>query len=303
MEYCGWLIYNIEDSMRNSDYIKWMIEEARLLHINLELKLKENFIIGIKDNESFIKYIDYNAWESIRNTSFYSSTSGNLPNFVINRNIDSLFTRQLEITGIRVYNNSFVSEICNDKAITPQYLSQFNIPMLDTVFLKTSECNLDNIDMPYPLVIKEVDGRGGKQVYKAQTKEELENVIENLKGKKVVVQKFAEVPGKDLRVFVVCNKIVGAVLRTSQTDFKANYTLGGNASFYILSEKEEDLVRKIISKFNIGMAGIDFLFDKNGDILLNEIEDVVGSRTLSITSNINIVKIYLEEIKGQISKI
>lgn len=300
MKYYGWLIYSREDSIRNSDYIEWMLKEARLLNINLVLKIRENFIMGIKDSRSFIKYTDMNEAVNENKVSFYNSQSDNLPQFIVNRNIDTAFTKQLEIIGIKVYNNSFVSEICNDKALTHQYLSQFHIPMLDTMFTRANDTNINSINIPYPLIVKEVHGRGGKQVYKAQTEKELKNIMENLGSKKIIIQKFAEVPGKDLRVFVVGKKIIGAVLRTSEVDFKANYTLGGSAAFYTLSEKEENLVQKIITKFNFGMVGIDFLFDKNGDILLNEIEDVVGSRTLSKTSKINIVKIYLEEIIREI---
>lgn len=46
--------------------------------------------------------------------------------------------------------------------------------------------------------------------------------------------------GKDLRVFVVGKEIIGAVLRESTTDFRANFTLGGDARLYSLNDSEEN---------------------------------------------------------------
>ena len=48
------------------------------------------------------------------------------------------------------------------------------------------------------------------------------------------------------------------------------------------------------------MVGIDFIFDEEGRFLFNEIEDVVGSRTLSALSEINIVWEYLNFIKNSV---
>ena len=48
------------------------------------------------------------------------------------------------------------------------------------------------------------------------------------------------------------------------------------------------------------MVGIDFIFDEHGHFLFNEIEDVVGSRTLSALSEINIVREYLKFIKDHV---
>ncbi len=56
------------------------------------------------------------------------------------------------------------------------------------------------------------------------------------------------------------------------------------------------MVNTIINHFDFGMVGIDFIFDEKGGFLFNEIEDVVGSRTLSMTSDTDIVKLYLEHI-------
>ena len=119
-------------------------------------------------------------------------------------------------------------------------------------------------ELPYPFIAKEVHGRGGKSVYLVENSEQLASLPTEGEW---LIQKPA-VFGKDVRVFVVGKKIIAAVLRESATDFKANYTLGGSASLYQLSDEETALVQKIIDAFDFGMVGIDFIFDERRSIFV-----------------------------------
>src|SRR5699024_246313 len=83
--------------------------------------------------------------------------------------------------------------------------------------------------------------------------------------------------GKDLRVFVIGKTIIAAVLRENDKDFRANYTRGGTAKLYQLNYNETILIQKIINLFEFDYVGIDFLINKTGQLIFNEIEDVVGS--------------------------
>jgi gamma-F420-2:alpha-L-glutamate ligase len=278
MTKCGWLIYNREDAPNNQAYINWMLEEAALANLQLELFYYDDFQIGHKHSALYIEYQGKQVCT---------------PDFAIVRTIDPFFTKHLEYMGTHCFNSSFVAEICNDKGKTHQYVSQFDIPMSDTLYAH----KLPKNPYDYPYIVKEVHGRGGKQVYLIERESDLAN-LPATKGK-WIIQKPA-VFGKDLRVFVIGRKIFRAVLRESATDFKANYTLGGTASLYSLSENEKQLVEEVIAAFDFGMVGIDFLFAEDGTLLLNEIEDVVGSRTLSALSDDNIVREYLQFIKNKL---
>ena len=116
--------------------------------------------------------------------------------------------------------------------------------------------------------------------------------IEDLQNKHFLCQEFASEPGKDVRVYVVGNRIVKAMLRTNENDFKSNYSLGGKVAEYELNPEEEALVNKVIGGLNIGLAGIDFVFHQ-GMLYFNEIEDVVGARMLYANTDIDIVAEYV----------
>ncbi|MGE7779539.1 ATP-grasp domain-containing protein [Peribacillus sp. NPDC097264] len=277
-KHTGWLIYNQEDAVKNRGYIDWMLEEAKNLDLDLRLYYRNHIQIGHRSNQLYVEH----KHEPI-----------DLPDFAIVRTIDPFFTKQLERLHITCFNSSFISEIVNDKAKTHQYVTSIGIPMSDTVYCYG---NPSTNDMELPFIAKDVHGRGGKQVYLIEHEKDLRE----LPNAKWIVQKPG-VFGKDIRVFVIGNRIIAAVLRESSSNFKANYTLGGSASLYELSAAERTLVERVIAAFDFGMVGIDFIFAEDGSLMLNEIEDVVGSRTLSALSNLNIVKEYLLFIKEKLS--
>ncbi|QHE53155.1 RimK family alpha-L-glutamate ligase [Pontibacillus sp. HMF3514] len=285
MSKTGWLIYIKEEAERNRSFIDMFIEEARKQGIILQLKLREAFHIGVQEHQLV-------CWIEGQRTE--------LPDFAVVRTIDPLFTEQLECLGVPCFNSSDVARICNDKAKTHQFLAQQGVPMVDTLFLKGEA--LSSIPFSFPLIAKEVHGRGGKNVYWVNDEDEVQELSFEPQ-QDLVIQKPASKLGKDLRVFVVGNKIVGAILRQNKNEFKANYTLGGSASLYELSEQERELAHKVIEPFEFGMVGIDFLFDEENHLLLNEIEDVVGSRTLYQESSINILELYVSYISSKIKTV
>ncbi|WNF35934.1 ATP-grasp domain-containing protein [Bacillaceae bacterium IKA-2] len=285
MQKTGWLIYNKEMAQINSGFISWFMSEAILLNIKLQLVIKEDLHYGITSDQL---------------SMLHNGKAVSMPDFAIMRNNDPLLTKQLNGLGIKVFNNSLVSQISNHKGRTHQFLAGKGIPMLDTVFVSREEfcSDFDLLPFPYPVVIKEVAGRGGNQVYKAECHKELADILECVQAKELIIQRMGDVIGRDVRVFVIGGDIIAAILRSSDQDFRANFSLGGTAQLYELNEAQRSLVKKVIAAFNgeLDFVGIDFLFAKDGSFIFNEIEDVAGSRTLSANSDVFIVRLYLEHI-------
>lgn len=254
----GWIIYNKDDAKRNSNYIQWYIDKFAKENVSLKLIYTDE-----------INYLD-------------------LPNFAIVRAIRPDITLKLENLGVKCFNNSFVSKIANDKALAYKYLSENNIEILPTYY------TIDQIK-EYPVVIKPKDSHGGDRVNMANSYNELMSIMPQYNGDNYVIQSVASDKGKDVRVYVIGNKIITAMLRESKTDFRSNFCLGGSASVYNLSNEEIDKVKSIIKLFNFDFVGIDFIFN-NGKIIFNEIEDVVGSRMVYTYTDIDIVDLYIKYI-------
>ncbi|RYG74830.1 hypothetical protein EU245_01205 [Lentibacillus lipolyticus] len=281
----GWLIYNATDAKQNESFIKWFLEEARLQDITLHFVRREDLTIGIFGNAQ---------------TVLFHSRPAVLPDFAVVRTIDPMLSRQLESLGITVFNPAETAAICNNKALTHFHVGKLGIPSADTIFAAKGSPLPAKAPMPFPFVVKDTGGRGGKQVSLVTDTPSWDSVREQCTSSHDLIFQTAKniQRGKDVRVFVIGEEIIGAVLRENAHDFRANYKLGGSASWYALGEHEQNLVHQITSNFRFGMVGIDFLLDEDGGLLFNEIEDVVGSRTLSAVSNINIVRQYISYIKS-----
>lgn len=280
-----WLIYREADVEKNSRYIGFYRERSEAFGMETELMLVERMEFGVKNGRHYL---------------MYDGECLPAPDAAVVRAIYPMLNRQLEYLGIPVFNNSFVSEICNDKAKTCQYVAQTGIKMIDTAYYKfeRAEAALDGIYRPS--VVKAVAGHGGSQVFylDRDRKEAIPDIITGLDHSDFIVQPFTGSRHQDLRVYIIGTEIVGAVLRTAKSGFKSNFSLGGDVCLYGLSAAEKETVDRILSLFEFGMVGIDFIIGDQGELLFNEIEDVVGARMLyQCAPGIDLVGKYLRFIK------
>ena len=271
----GWLIYSYAEAQRNKHFIQFFFEESKKVGITLDLILTEQLKFGVKEGKLF------------------AQCGKPLPHFAVCRTKNPLLTRQLELMGVRTYNNSTVATICNDKQLTYQMVANLGIDTIDTDFVKKGS---KYISEDFPKIIKTAEGCGGKNVYLAHSQKEIDDILEQNCHSDCVIQPLVGEQCRDLRVYVIGKQIVGAVLRTAKEGFKSNYSLGGDIAPFKVTDEIKSIVDKISNALNFGLVGIDFLFEKDKP-LLNEIEDVVGCRMLYACTDVNIVRLYLDYIK------
>ena len=82
----------------------------------------------------------------------------------------------------------------------------------------------------------------------------------------IIQQYVKESKGKDLRVFIVGNRIVGAMERmTSQRgEFRSNFHLGGRVLVADLSDDEKTLAVAAAKACGLDVSGVDILRTKSG---------------------------------------
>ena len=77
----------------------------------------------------------------------------------------------------------------------------------DNLFHKTTEYSI--VKIGFPIVVKECYGSYGQQVYLANDKKELINVIDKLGTRQFILQEFISTSyGKDIRIEVIGNNII-----------------------------------------------------------------------------------------------
>jgi len=200
--------------------------------------------------------------------------------FVINRTNDYKIAEYFENKGIRVFNASSLSRLANDKQLCCEFMDKNGIPVM--------EYNYKGI----PAVKKPVGGHGGQGVELITKKEEFEHGF--------IYQKPCDTIGRDLRVWVIGGKIITSIMRVNENDFRSNFCLGGKAVPHNMNREEISLVNQITELIHADYIGIDFIFH-NGHPIFNEIEDTVGARMVYEKTDIDIIKMYCEYIKGELN--
>ncbi|BES63591.1 RimK family alpha-L-glutamate ligase [Gottschalkiaceae bacterium SANA] len=198
--------------------------------------------------------------------------------FVLFWDKDLLLAKQFENMGIRVYNSSEAIEVCDNKMKTHQVLAEAGIPMATTIFApfiynNMVRKNFEYLDrviakLGFPLVVKEAYGSFGQQVALMENREDLENWILKVGGRPHLYQRYIrESHGEDLRLNVVGGKVVAAMKRSSETDFRANITLGGRMESYLPSDEEAELAIEAAAKLGLDFAGVDLLQTREGPVI------------------------------------
>ena len=248
----GWLIYSQYESTRNNFFVNELISNAKKSNIQLDLIIKEHIISKI----------------DVKPKIYYTGKELQIPNFAIVRANDFTLSFQLEKMGIKVFNDSQTSLICNNKYLTYCFASSLGIPTLDTFLIDKSVPEWQDIDAKlFPLVAKPLDLKGGENVVLLQNKDEFiknSNIFDN----KFLLQKPAQNLGEDVRVYLLDKKIIAAAKRKSTTDFRSNFCLGGSATIVKPNLQQLEIKEKVINNIDAHYVGMDFLFS-NDSVYLN----------------------------------
>ncbi|HIU08993.1 MAG TPA: ATP-grasp domain-containing protein [Candidatus Limiplasma pullistercoris] len=219
------------------------------------------------------------------------------PCALLSRQRDSLISFHFERMGVPVFNSARVCAICNDKRVTHQFLS--GLPMPETVFLPAAATEPPP-GTRFPVILKPACSHGGDRVTLVRNEREWCEAASAILPQPALQQAVVDGAGQDLRAYVVHGRIVAGVMRTAAHGVVSNFKRGGSVALHALTPQERALAQAVIGRFAragapLTLAGVDLMFDR-GRPVVNEVEDVVGSRMLYQTSDIDIVSLFLDGI-------
>jgi len=235
-----------------------------------------------KNNDVGVRIIDPNEIDIFVNKDNKSSILVNgeslpLPKFVFPRTGSGTsyyikaVIRHFERMGVVVINSSEAIDNVKDKLYSHQILAQSNLDIPKTLLLK-HPIDVDFVEkhLGFPVIIKTISGSYGKGVFIAETKKQLSQLITmaELTNSRydIIIQEFIkDTWGKDLRVLVVNNKVVGCMMRkATDEDFRANLNRGGEGFPYEVNEQIEWLAVESTKALGLDISGVDLLFDGEG---------------------------------------
>ena len=182
--------------------------------------------------------------------------------------------RQFEMMEVFCVNESVAITRARDKLRSLQLLSRKGIGLPVTGFAHSTRFKNDLITMVggAPLIIKLIEGTQGKGVVLAENQKAAESVIEAFEklDANFLVQEFIkEAAGRDIRCFVIGDKIVASMMRKGKEgEFRSNLHRGGRAEMIRITPEERSMAIRASRIIGLNVAGVDILRSKHGPLVM-----------------------------------
>jgi ribosomal protein S6--L-glutamate ligase len=197
----------------------------------------------------------------------------------LNDNLDfkSSIIKQFQLAKVPLINTGEAVMSAKNKLKTMQVLSKIKIPIPKTCIVSNTKYIdevVENIGS-FPVILKTVSGSHGQGVSIIESKRGLRSVIEmvlkNDHSDPLLIQEYVkESKGKDIRVFILGHRIIGAMERiaTKRGEFRSNFHLGGKVRVASMSKREKAVAFASVKALGLDMAGVDLLRTKDGPKVL-----------------------------------
>jgi [lysine-biosynthesis-protein LysW]---L-2-aminoadipate ligase len=211
----------------------------------------------------------------------------------------------LEHWGVPVYNSAQVTHTCNDKLLTTLALLRANIPTPRTLLAFEQETAVQGIEtLGYPAVLKPVTGSWGRLLARINDRDAAEALLEHqetLGGYQHHIhymQEYVAKPQRDIRAFVVGNRVICAIYRAS-SHWVTNTARGAVTSNCPVTPELNELCLQAAQAVGGGILAIDVFEDEQRGYLVNEINATMEFRNSIAPTGVNIPLEILAYIRAQ----
>lgn len=213
--------------------------------------------------------------------------------------------RQFQEMDVFCANTAHGITNSRDKLRSLQILSRHHIGIPRTSFVVDKKDVIPAIERVggAPVVIKLIEGTQGIGVLLAESMKTAESIIEMLQAQKqnVLVQKFvAESKGKDIRAFVVGDRVVVAMRRTAEgQEFRSNVHRGGKAEAVELSDEYSETAVRAAQILGLQVAGVDMLEGADGPQIM-EVNSSPGLEGIEGCTELDVAGAVIDYISAQV---
>ncbi|MQL55897.1 RimK family alpha-L-glutamate ligase [Acidianus ambivalens] len=232
----------------------------------------------------------------IRNLGFLLTTEQ------LAKRIDILI--EMEKSGVVFINNPQSVLLARDKFESLMKLNRAGVPVPPTAMVEDPFEVMRLVEKWGEVVIKPVIGSLGLGSVRASDPDIAFRIAKAILSvnQPVYVQKYVKKPDRDIRAFVVGDRLLGSIYRISQGSWKTNVAQGAVVQVFKPSSEIEELSLKATKVLGLDYAGIDIVEDLEGGLKILEVNAAPLWKGFSSATHINPAKYIVEYLIQKIKK-
>ncbi len=179
----------------------------------------------------------------------------------------------MEFSGIRIFNRAYSHRRAKDKLATLVWLKHHGIPIPRTTVTERLAVAVASTKRFGDIVSKPLRGSQGQGIFRLQDPDLAFRIFKILQtaNQTMLIQEFIETPGRDIRVFVVGNRVIGSMYRYAKPGaWKTNVSRGGKPKECPLTPELETLALNAAKVMEMDFAGIDIL-EASDSLVVSEV--------------------------------
>jgi RimK family alpha-L-glutamate ligase len=209
--------------------------------------------------------------------------------------VDAL--HRLEERGVRVMNSPRAIERTVDKFWTSALLEQCGVPTPETVVCQSAEEAFAALRALGDVIVKPLFGSMGLGMVRVSDEEMAYRVfrtIEQIRGV-FYLQQTIDHEGRDIRAFVLGERVLGAIERRSE-GWRTNLARGGTARVVELPREWSSLAVRAAAAVGAEYAGVDLLPARDGTIYVLEVNGIPGWQGLQEATGLDVAAAIVEQL-------
>ncbi|MGH7620935.1 MAG: RimK family alpha-L-glutamate ligase, partial [Gemmatimonadaceae bacterium] len=225
-----------------------------------------------------------------------------LPRIIPNGSLEQIIYRidalhWLEDGGIAVMNPPRAIERTVDKFYTSALLEQAGLATPQTVVCERVEDAAAAFRSMGDVIVKPLFGSMGLGMVRVSDEETAWRVFRALEAIRGVYYLQRAIPheGRDIRAFVIGDRVVAAIERRS-VGWRTNLSRGGEARAFALPPEWSDLALRAARAVGAVYAGVDLLPADDGTVYVLEVNGIPGWRGLQTATSFDVAGALIEHV-------
>jgi RimK family alpha-L-glutamate ligase len=197
----------------------------------------------------------------------------------------------IEKRGVPVINSARAIERSVDKFYTTALLQEAGLPTPETTVCEGASDAMAALETMGDAIVKPLFGSMGHGMVRVTDPDTAFRVVRALEQLHVVyyIQRTVDHGGRDVRVFVLGGRVLGAIERLAPDgQWRTNVSLGGAARPVELPAAWEEMALRAAAATGAEYAGVDLLPSRDGTVFVLEVNGIPGWQGLKQATGIDV---------------